>query len=83
MTDVFNLSETSQDIHATIQGHNIRVHREFYRLPENALQVAKMSKLLYSINNGTIQKYHGVDFDEIHLDFVSDFSLFYKINFVI
>nr|XP_022296603.1 uncharacterized protein LOC111106281 isoform X2 [Crassostrea virginica] len=68
LAQVLNLSETSQDILATFQGHNIRVHREFYRLPENALQVAKVSKLLHCINNGMIQKYRGKDFDEI--DFI-------------
>lgn len=66
LAQVLNLSETSQDILATFQGHNIRVHREFYRLPESALQVAKVSKLLHSINNGTIEKYRGMDFDAIN-----------------
>ena len=66
LSQILNLSETSQDILATFQGHNIRVHREFYRLPENALQVAKVSKLLHCINNGTIDKYRGMDFDDIN-----------------
>jgi integrase len=67
LCQVLNLSETSQDILATFQGHDIRVHREFYRLPEDTLQLAKVSKLLHCINNGTIGRYKGKDFDEIHL----------------
>ena len=55
LEQILNLSETSQDNLASFQGHNIRVHREFYRLPENALKVAKVSKVLHSINNGAIQ----------------------------
>lgn len=55
LAQILNLSETSQDILATFQGHDIRVHREFYRLPESTLQVAKVSKILHGINNGTIE----------------------------
>uniref|UniRef100_K1QSI2 Uncharacterized protein n=1 Tax=Magallana gigas TaxID=29159 RepID=K1QSI2_MAGGI len=55
LAQVLNLSETSQDILAIFQGHDIRVHREFYRLPESTLQVAKVSKILLGINNGTIE----------------------------
>ena len=66
LAQILNFSETSQDVLATFQGHDIRVHREFYRLPEDTLQLAKVSKILHSINNGTIGKYKGNDFDEIH-----------------
>lgn len=65
LAQVLNLSETSQDILATFQGHNIKVHREFYRLPESTLQVAKVSKILHGINDGTINKFKGMDFDQI------------------
>ncbi|KAJ8305181.1 hypothetical protein KUTeg_017269 [Tegillarca granosa] len=65
MAHFLNLSETSQDILATFQGHDIRVHRQFYRLPENASQVAKVTKILHSLNNGMIASFKGKDFDEI------------------
>ena len=53
---------------ARFLGHDIAVHREFYRLPENTLQVAKVGKLLHCINNGTIADYRGKNFDEIQID---------------
>lgn len=65
---LLSLKENSQDILATFQGHDIRVHREFYRLPESALQLAKVSKILHMVNKGTIAKYNmykGQDFDDI------------------
>lgn len=65
MAQILNLSETSQDILATFQGHDILVHRQFYRLPENASQVAKVTKILHSLNNGMIASFKGKDFDEI------------------
>lgn len=68
LAQVLNLKENSQDILATFQGHDIRIHREFYRLPSDALELAKVSRLLHCINNGTISKYKGLDFDEIEFD---------------
>ena len=35
---------------AKFTGNDIRVHREFYRLPEQTLQVAKMGQLLMGLN---------------------------------
>jgi integrase len=65
LAQILNLKENSQDLLATFQGHDIRIHREYYRLPENVLQVAKMSKVLRCINNGTINKFSGCDFEDI------------------
>ena len=62
---MLNLSENSQDVLGTFQGHDIRVHWAFYRLPESALQVAKVTKLLHCVNNGTIAQYKGKDFEDI------------------
>ena len=64
---VLNLSDSSQDLLAAFEEHDIRVHREFYRLPEETMQVAKVSRLLHCLNNGTIGKYSGCDFDDIEI----------------
>lgn len=37
MTHVLGLSETNQDLLAQFMGHDIRIHRKFYRLPDNML----------------------------------------------
>lgn len=68
LAQVLNLKENSQDILAAFQGLNIRIYRAFYRLPENAIEVAKVSKLLHCINNGTINRFKGLDFDDIQFD---------------
>jgi hypothetical protein len=63
---VLGLSENSQDILATFMGHDIRVHRNFYRLPDNILQLAKVSKVLHAINTGKMSQLQGQDFDAIN-----------------
>ncbi|XP_060082497.1 uncharacterized protein LOC132561814 [Ylistrum balloti] len=53
---------------ANYMGHDITVHRSFYRLPEDTLQVAKMGKLLWSFDNGTIGKYSGKSLNDITIE---------------
>jgi len=56
------------DILAGFLGHNIRVHRNFYRLPQETLQLAKVSKILLVYDRGQIASYKGKNLDEIQLD---------------
>jgi len=44
---------------ANFLGHDIRVHREFYRLPESTLQLAKVSKLLMAMEKGKLSDVKG------------------------
>ena len=48
-------------------GHDVRVHREFYRLPESTMQIAKISKLLLSLEKGTTSKLAGKGLEEIEM----------------
>jgi len=68
MSQVLALSEGNQDILAKFMGHDIRVHREFYRLPDNILQLANVTKVLHAINTGMISDVQGKDFDAITFD---------------
>ncbi|KAH3710770.1 hypothetical protein DPMN_070265 [Dreissena polymorpha] len=54
LSQVLNLTESSQDILATFMGHDIRTQREYYRLLEGTLEVAKVSKILHQLNMGKI-----------------------------
>lgn len=68
MTQLENLAENELDIVATFMGHDIRVHREFYRLPKNTLQLAKMGKLISS-------KEKGIALDEEEFDSIENIEL--------
>ncbi|ELU02256.1 hypothetical protein CAPTEDRAFT_213794 [Capitella teleta] len=55
--DQLNYENTSLKWHKLLDllrftGHNIQVHRKYYRLTEDALQVAKVSKLLLASEGG-------------------------------
>ena len=54
ISQVVNLQNNEMDILASFLGHDIRVHRQYYRLPEQTLQVAKVAKLLLAVDKGEI-----------------------------
>ena len=64
VSQIINLKENELDILAKFLGHDIRVHREFYRLPQETLQVAKVSKLLLASEQG-LNGLEGKTLDEI------------------
>ena len=68
MTQLINLTENELDILANFLGHDIRVHREFYRLPEATIQVAKVSKLLLLMEVGKIDKTTISSLDDIDVE---------------
>jgi hypothetical protein len=40
----------------TFMGHDLSVHKNYYRLPESTLQVAKISKILLLMEKGKVDK---------------------------
>ncbi|XP_027146573.1 uncharacterized protein LOC109142298 isoform X2 [Larimichthys crocea] len=68
MSQVLNLKDNEEDCLAGFMGHNIRVHRQYYRLPEGTLQVAKVAKLLMACGRGELSQFKGMTLDEINVD---------------
>ena len=56
------------DILAGFLGHNIHVHCNFYRLPQETLQLANVSKILLADDRGQTASYKRKNLDEIQLD---------------
>lgn len=52
LSQVMNLQENELDVLATFLGHDIRVHRKYYRLADETIQVAKVAKLLMNMEKG-------------------------------
>lgn len=53
---------------ANFLGHDITIHREFYRLPEHTLQLAKVGKLLTMLDAGKCKEYIGKSLDDVVID---------------
>ena len=61
-----NLQEQESDSFATILGHDISIHHEFYRLPDNVLMVAKYGKILVAMEQG-LGDFSGKTLDNIEI----------------
>uniref|UniRef100_A0A096LZJ8 Uncharacterized protein n=1 Tax=Poecilia formosa TaxID=48698 RepID=A0A096LZJ8_POEFO len=67
LSQILNLSNTELDQVAYFLGHDIRVHRQFYRLPEGTLQLAKISKVLVALEQGCLVEFKGKSLDDIDI----------------
>lgn len=68
ISQILSLKDNELDSLANFLGHDINIHRQYYRLPEDTIQLAKLSKLLLEIENGNISNHKGKTLDEILLD---------------
>ena len=60
-----NLKDNELDQLANFSGHDIRVHREYYRLPQSTIQLSKISKLLIAMQGGSVKDIQGKSHDQI------------------
>ena len=68
LSQLLNLKDRELEMLAAFLGHDIKVHREYYRLPEDTLQIAKCGKLLMLMDKGNINDFAGKTLDEIEID---------------
>lgn len=68
LSQILNLQDNELDILANFMGHDVRVHREYYRLPEDTLQLAKVSKLLIAMGRGEGAKLKGMSLNDIDVN---------------
>uniref|UniRef100_A0A096LQ63 Uncharacterized protein n=1 Tax=Poecilia formosa TaxID=48698 RepID=A0A096LQ63_POEFO len=68
LSQILNLKNHELDQVANFLGHDIRVHREYYRLPEATTQLAKISKLLLAMEKGSLRSLQGKSLDEIEIE---------------
>ena len=65
LSQLLNLEERELEMVAGFLGHNIDVHREFYRLPEDTLQLAKCGKMFLLMDQGRLIEFAGKSLTEI------------------
>ena len=70
VSQIFELSEGEVDWLARHLTHDIRVHREFYRLHDSSVELAKVSKLLLAVESGRPGEWKGKGLDEIDLNMI-------------
>ncbi|XP_025836251.1 uncharacterized protein LOC112906405 [Agrilus planipennis] len=64
---LMSLDETEIEQIATFMGHTKKTHAEFYRLPQDIYQTAKVAKVLMLLEKGKANEFKGKSLGEIHL----------------
>jgi hypothetical protein len=49
-------------------GHDITIHREFYRLPQEEMELTKVAKLLFVSEMGGLSAFRGKTLDQIEIE---------------
>lgn len=62
------MNDTEMDQLADFLGHDIRIHRKYYRLPEGTLQLAKITKVLMAMEQGRLNEFRGKGLDQISIN---------------
>ena len=62
------LSENQLELLASFMGHDLRIHREYYRVPDNVMRVAKLSKVFLALEKGTLPSQEGKTLDNMSFE---------------
>lgn len=65
---LLNLNNTELEELARHMGHELSVHRKFYRLQEDVIELSKISKLLLLVEGGKASAFSGMGLDDIQLE---------------
>lgn len=68
ITQIFKMEQNELEQLATFMGHTGKTHAEFYRLPDDIYQTAKVSKLLLLSKEGELERFKGKRLEEIDID---------------
>jgi len=65
LCQILNLKENELDLLAQYMGHDISVHRNFYRLPDDTMQSAILSKIFLSMEDGSLTTQRGTTLEQL------------------
>ncbi|XP_032391770.1 uncharacterized protein LOC116701860 isoform X1 [Etheostoma spectabile] len=65
---VLYLENDELDKLGKLLGHDIRADRDYYRLPEAAVELAKIAKLILAMEKGSLERFEGNSLDQIEIE---------------
>lgn len=65
---ILNLENDELAHLAKLLGHDIHTEKDYYRLPEAAVELAKIAKLLLAMEKGSLERFKGNSLDEIEIE---------------
>ena len=83
LCQVVNLKKHELDMLANFMGHDVNIHREFYRLPSETMQSAHIAKLFLLMETGDIGKHRGQSLEDVHVNQTFDKCKFHVFTVLI
>lgn len=59
ISQLLNLSTNDREQLANFMGHDLAIHNEYYRLPNETLQISRVSKILLAMESGNLHELKG------------------------
>lgn len=79
LEQIFDLDNQSLEEVARHMGHELTTHRHYYRMQDDVIELAKVSKLLLALESGKAHQYRNMSLDDIDLEgiFLLESTLFH------
>ena len=61
------LNQNEKELLSNHLAHDLQTHKNFYKIQEASLSLAKVSRLLVAVEEGHVAKYIGKTLDEINV----------------
>lgn len=68
VSQLVDMNESEMGWLAKHMGHDIHIHKEFYRMQESTLEIAVVGNLLLAIDEGRAHKFKGKNLRDIRID---------------
>ncbi|XP_070193306.1 uncharacterized protein [Littorina saxatilis] len=68
VSQLFDLNPGELEWLSNHMGHDLNIHKDFYRLHNSTIEIAKVSRLLMAIDSGNAAKFVGKRLEDITLD---------------
>jgi len=72
LSQLIDLKDHELDSLAQFMGHDIRVHRKFYRLPNDVVQMSQLAKIFIMMDKGELAMHRGKTLDELMAEVTDD-----------
>ena len=68
VSQILDLGNTELEWLARHMGHDLSIHKEYYRLHDHTIELSKISRLLLAVDGGNAAKWAGKRLDDISVD---------------
>ncbi|XP_060858982.1 uncharacterized protein LOC132936302 [Metopolophium dirhodum] len=64
MSQLLNLTSNDKEQLANFMGHDLAIHNDYYKLPDETLQISRISKILLAMESGNVHELRGKTLEE-------------------